>query len=55
MTNFLLVTDSNQTLFSSNGELIILRKILKKKRRERNRKILYSTQKSLEVYHQLSP
>ncbi|MDJ0731255.1 MAG: sucrose-phosphate phosphatase [Crocosphaera sp.] len=54
MADFLLVTDLDQTLIGDDKALIILNEVLEKKRQEYDIKIVYSTGRSLELYHQLN-
>ncbi|MGK7940439.1 MAG: sucrose-phosphate phosphatase [Crocosphaera sp.] len=54
MENFLLVTDLDDTLIGDDTALIRLNEILDKKRRKYGIKIVYSTGRSLQLYHQLN-
>lgn len=54
MTDFLLVTDLDQTLIGDDTSLTLLNELLDKKRQEYDLKIVYSTGRSLELYHQLN-
>jgi sucrose-6F-phosphate phosphohydrolase len=54
MTDFLLVTDLDNTLIGDNTALKTLNKILERNRTEYDIKIVYSTGRSLELYKQLN-
>ncbi|WP_107666208.1 sucrose-phosphate phosphatase [Cyanothece sp. BG0011] len=54
MTDFLLVTDLDQTLIGDDRALITLNEILEENRQQKEIKLVYSTGRSLELYGQLN-